>query len=496
MPVPRYERQVSPTALSDVRPQGQMPEFASALPEVARHSRELAKAAQVEKQRADEAATQAAWAKAAQARNRMVYDPQTGLAAKRGKDALGAEDTLLPQFDAEMDAIENELGNPSQREMFSQLRQRERVEFQGRIASHTFSEVQRMEDESFKSALGTAIDDGALNYRQPGKVAETKKRMKALIDARAQRQGWDAETVGKMQAEAVSQMHRGIFDRELANENVPAAEQAYLSAKRGKEATGADLTYMENRLKPAKAAHSDRIMLETVAGISDKYLMTYSDASVARADMEAEHGDKPYFKAALAEFNRKFKDREDMDQFALNDRAYEQVDAALAGKPLDPVAMSKLPAAVRKKITDYSSAVSKWGAEAVSASGDTFVFLQRKAHEDPGWFMRANLVEYGLEPALLKQMRNLQLGMRNKDEKAQAELDGIASRQDKVRFAAEGLGFRTPEKRLAFEMTVDKAVVEFERVNRRKIEPKEFTELVDNMKIQLKLDKSKLLQAK
>lgn len=494
MPIPRYERRVAPTALPGVQPQGGMPDIATAAPAVSQFAQQNRDLAAAEKKRADEAATQDAWAKMVQTRNKMTYDPKTGLASRTGKSALDAEAVLLPEFDQATDSIAEGLGNDVQKAMFKSLRDRERLEFQGHITQHTFREIQNMEEQAFKSALGTAIDDGILNYRQPGKVAKTRKGLAAMIDNRADQMGWSPEVREQAKAEAVSQMHRGIFDRELANSNVPAAEQAYLLAKGSKEATGRDLTYMEDKLQPAKQQYADRLNIEAAQGISDLYMLRYRDAGAARQDMEQEHGDKPYYKALLSEFNRKFKEREDRDQFEYNAKAYELVDAALQGKPLDSTLMSTLEENDRRKVVEYSEAVAQWGAKNVSESGDSYLFLRKKAYEDPEWFMRANLIGYKLPPDELKAMRNLQLGMQNKSDKAREELDGIASQQDRLNAAADSLRYRNPEERRSFELTVDKEVLAFERRYKRKMEPKEFQDLVDQIKIDLRAKKRKLIE--
>jgi hypothetical protein len=494
MPVPRYVQKVAPTGLPGVNAAKQLAEPASAAPAVAQFSRQVYEMAEAEKRRADENAVQAAQTKAIQARNRMTYDPKTGLLTRKGQDALKAGEDLLPAYDKAMDDLEGELANESQIAMFRQVRDKEKLEFEDRVTAHTFKEVQQLEADEFQAGVGTKIDDGILNYRQPGKVQGTKLALRSDILARAEKMGWGADMTRQAMDAAVSQMHYGIVAREVTNGNYPEAENWYRQVKASKEVTGQDITRIEAMLKPAKAQHETRVQLEMVNAIADKYLLSYSDESVARQDMEAEYKDQPFLREAQAEFSRRFKERENQDQFATTDKAHRELEAAMAGRPVDPVTMSALPAKTRKKILEYAEGASRWGAANISASGDAHIYLLKLAAEKPDTFMRTQLIDYGLEPDLLKEMRNLQLGMRNKDAKAQEELHGIVSQQERIDMAGRQLGFRPQDKASwdAFTNLANKGIIEFQRRERRKMTDKEYQEYMDALTIRVKTDKSLL----
>lgn len=496
MPVPRYESQVQAAPFPGVRASGEAPlqalGGATAAPAVAGFSHEVYKYAEEQKKAADDAAAQEAFSKATQARNNLVYNPKDGLVTMRGHDALKAPDIMAQRFNSHMDDIANGLNNPVQKEMFAKIRAQQQAELDGKISSHVSGEILGIEDSAFKSSVGTTIDDGVTNYRDRGKIDGTKRMLQALIVDRAQKLGWDSATTRQTLDESVSQMNKGIVFRELANSNVPAAEVWYQHAKNRGELTGRDATDIEERLQPARKAYGTQVNLQQASAVADEFMMGYSDKTVALQDMEQKYGDKPFFKEARSEFERKFKDREDANQFGHVDTVWNATQAALDGKPIDPVMMSKLSDAERRKVNEYAAGVQRWGKEAVSASGDSFVFLQKLAAEKPDVFMRTNLIEYGLEPDLLKSMRNLQLGLRNKDSKAAETLDGIMGQQARVKLGAEALRYRSPADQAAFEMTVNKSVNEFERRNRRKMTDDEFQKNLDQLIIDLKQKKRPL----
>jgi hypothetical protein len=445
---------------------------ASAAPAVAQFANQVRDYAAEEKKKADDAATQDAWAKAVQTRNRFVYDPQMGLQSRRGKDALKAKDDLLPQFDKELDGLEADLGNDSQREVFRKMRAQQRLEFEGSIDQHTAGEIRQLEEDSFKSAVSTAISDGIFNYRQPGKVKGTKQVLQSAIMDRAEKMGWDADITRQAVEQATSQMHKGIVFRELANDNDQAAAAWYSKVKG--EVTGEDATDIEARLRPAQDRGNGR-------RVAQEYLAKFADEGKALAALRADHGDKDYFDQARAQVQQGFDDRKLLNHQQYGASLNEALDKFNSGGTPSDYQLGNLSAQDQRMFQKLMSQRAK-GIPVRTDDVELFK-LKQLAVSDPGEFMQTHLGQYAdcLSPADLKDLRELQMSMTKGDPAADKTINGFMSISQVVDNELEVAGEPKPDKkdaaafqrRAKIEAEVDRGVADWKRQNGGKEPPHE-----------------------
>lgn len=480
MPIPRYERRVDATGIQTPANRAEMPGASNAAQAGAPLLKQAYDLAEAEKKKADEAEVMSAWTKAVRRRNELVHND---LANMQGEGAKNAP-SVLAVYDTDLDGLSSELGNESQRQMFGALREKERNELDGIVTNHIADEGRKLEAERFAAGMDTLVSDGVLNYRRPNKVANVKAALGALIDHRADTLGWSPEKRAEAKFSTASGLNKGIVYRELANENVPAAEAWYLQSK--KELTGQDITDIEARLHPAKERYGEKQSILMSQELADKYLMNYSDETAAMADLEEEHKGKPYLDGTKQLVKAGFARRRDVEQFDYNDIASRQLENSINGKPIDRDEFTKLRRVDREKIVQYSVATKAWGANAVSASGDAFIALRRMAANSPGDFMRENLVPYGLEPDLYRHMRDMQLGMIKRNEKVMDEVRTIRSDSEKVNDFVRALDIDDDAKRAEVEAQIDKAFVDFQRNNKRRPTDLEFQQVLDTYAVKVK----------
>jgi hypothetical protein len=205
---------------------------------------------QEEKLKADDVATQEAYAKTVQLRNKIMYDPQNGAMTKRGKDAFGVVDTYVPQFDKGAEEIEKSLSNEEQKAMYRKLLLQQKTDLNDSLQKHTFTESMKYDEDTAKAGVETQRDDAVLNYQTPGRVEQSLKMQEALIRSRGERTGAPADAVDLMVADARSKTHTSVIQRMLANDQVDEAKKYYDANKPGIGA--GEVTAVEKSLEDAQ----------------------------------------------------------------------------------------------------------------------------------------------------------------------------------------------------------------------------------------------------
>lgn len=472
MPTPKYEQQVASTAQPGVRVSDNAPIEAlgglSAAPAVADFSAHVRQIAAEEKQKADDAATQDAYVRSTAARNKAIYDPKTGVLAYRGKDAGQAPDKVLPAFDSEMEDIQNSLGNEAQRAAFSKIRAQQRQELNSKIASHVYSEAEGVADASFKASVGTAIDDAVLNYRDPGKVAGSKSILRATIMDRAAKLGWDADITRQAVEQAVSQMHKGIVFRELAN-NKDQAARAWFEKSRG-EVTGADATAIEAQLKTGENIGNG-------ARVANDLLHKFSDEAQALEALREGHADKDYYQHARQQLQQGFDDRR-----LRNHQAYgATLDGALSkfdqgGMP-SFYEMGQLSQTDQRMIEKMAGMRAK--GQVVHTDDVEFLKLKRMAGADPEKFKRLHLGQYRdcLAPTEFNDLREWQLGLGQQKPETTEAVNGFMSTQQLVKetLSANGIDEKKAGDKDYAQLGIeaDRRIAAWKRANQKpdKFEP-------------------------
>jgi len=203
-----------------------------------------------EKQKADDTATQEAYAKTIREKNRLMYDTDQndpGAAMKKGKDSFGTVDEYGGKYQKFNDDVEASLANDTQRAMFKKIRLSQENDLNESLQRHVFAESRQFEEQTFKSGVAAAREDGVLNYQKPGSVDRSLADQRALIIDNAQRNGLPPEVVKMQLAEASSKTQSTIVERMLANGQDLAAKNYFDSTK--DQMTSQDVVQLEKAVE-------------------------------------------------------------------------------------------------------------------------------------------------------------------------------------------------------------------------------------------------------
>lgn len=419
---PQVQQAGLPSARADVRTSLESFGGGSSLENVNRAAigigEQVQKIALEEKKKADDVATQDAYAELVRRKNAMMYDPKAGALARRGKDAFGVVDQYEPEFDKAADEIEKSLLNDDQRSMFKQMRTREKTELNSTLQRHIFGEAKAYDDQSTESALAAARDDALLNFAQPGKVDAQVGLQKSLIMAHAERNGLPPEWVKVKLAEAESKTHSGIITRMLNNGDDLAAKRYFEGVKqRGGVFTGEDSAAMERLLEEGSLrGESQRVSDRIVSKATDMV----SAVEQARTIQDPKLRD---------EVTSRVKDYFSMQKLAENQRieglhknATDIIDQTGSVDKIPPGVWSQFSLSERSALKAYAKA-KKDGTD-VETNWQTYYDLKSlaSAPETRSKFLQTNLYELKAKGELgnteFKELVNAQTAARGGDTKA------------------------------------------------------------------------------
>lgn len=216
-----------------------------------------------ERNRANDLATKEAYFNLVRKKQELIYDPKTGAMNRRGKDAFNVSNEYGETFDKSADEIEKGLANEPQRQMFREMRLRERLELTGQLERHTFNEARQYEKETTEAGLAVARDEAVLNFRDTKKIQDSIGLQRTLIMDQAQKNGEDAALVELKIKRAESQTHASVIRRMLANGDDVQAKKYYEEFKQGLSAddvSGVEDALEEGSLLGESIRNSDQIM--------------------------------------------------------------------------------------------------------------------------------------------------------------------------------------------------------------------------------------------
>lgn len=248
MRIPTTENQVRSNALPTAHPSNVQDTSLQSLGGALQNVGEIV--GQIQKQerdKADRAAFMEADAKVSQASTRLLLDPENGFRNKRGKDAIGAGQKYLQDFDTETAGIEKSLTSDRQKLAFRESVKQRRERLNSDINSHEGQERERFYDVQQKTFEASHRDEAITNYNKPERVEQS---IQSIVDSTNTTPGLDADGKRVLAAEKASNTYAAVIDRYLANDEVQGAEKYYAQVK-GK--IGGDaLTRIEAGIRTAK----------------------------------------------------------------------------------------------------------------------------------------------------------------------------------------------------------------------------------------------------
>lgn len=190
-----------------------------------------------EMERADNAAMLDAESKLSQAKLDLMFNKETGVYARTGKDALDITNSTLPVFDKQAELIGQGLTNPRQREQFARIVNNNRQSLNGELNRYEFTQRNEYYDTVDKTNIATSLD-GAVKYaNDPAQVAYYQSKGSFIIGESGIRKGLPPETIAAQQKEFNSTVASNVIERMVTLD--PMQAQQYY-AKEANSMTAAD----------------------------------------------------------------------------------------------------------------------------------------------------------------------------------------------------------------------------------------------------------------
>ncbi|MES2871453.1 MAG: transglycosylase SLT domain-containing protein [Pseudomonadota bacterium] len=190
-----------------------------------------------EMERADTAAMLDAESKLSQAKLDLMFNKESGVYAKTGKDALDITNSTLPAFDKQAEMIGQGLTNPRQKEQFARIVNNNRQSLNGELNRYEFTQRNAYYDTVDKTNIATSLD-GAVKYaNDPAQVAYYQNKGSFIIGESGIRKGLPPETIAAQQQEFNSTVASNVIQRMVTLD--PMQAQQYY-AKEASTMTAAD----------------------------------------------------------------------------------------------------------------------------------------------------------------------------------------------------------------------------------------------------------------
>lgn len=220
--------QVSSRALSAPQIQVVAPDSSGA--ELMQNAAKLAgNLVQKETERADTAALMEAEAELSQSKLDLMFNPDSGVYTKKGKNALDITNQALPEFDQRAEAIGSRLTNPRQREQWANLLNNQRQSLSGELNRYEYGERQGYYDQVDKTNIETSLT-GAVKYaNDPTQIAMYQSKGNFVIAEHGRRKGLPALEVEKQIVAFNSTLALGVIGR-MAEKDPLQAQQYYAKA--------------------------------------------------------------------------------------------------------------------------------------------------------------------------------------------------------------------------------------------------------------------------
>jgi len=273
-----------------------------------------------------------------------MHNPETGALNRKGKDAFGLPDEVLPAYDKTVEDIEKDLANDAQRTAFRKLSSGRRLEVDRTINRHVSNELRDFENAELEAYIKTAHNAALANPDEAGNEIE---RQRLAITAYANRNGMGAEWLKLKLGSSISSTHLNIIEGMLAKGQDQRALDYYKKNEPqllAEDRTRAEKALDVGTLRGASQREADRItreytdpsaMIAAVEQIKDPKLRDATEERVQR---------KIRF---LAEVNKQAIDKIFADAWTVVERTGSTDD-------ISPADWGALPPNQRKALETYA----------------------------------------------------------------------------------------------------------------------------------------------
>ncbi len=177
------------------------------------------------KQRANVALSQDAALQLRQKANELMTDPQNGLLAQQGKNAIGKAAEYQSQFDSFAGEIAATLPDDNARGHFMQQAQEMRLQFGSQANKHEMGQIQSYETDQFQSTLTLNAETAATQYGDNQAYVSTNKQVFQQIEDFGLSHGWSDEQILAKKQEFKTSTARKAIENQIGADYMQFMQQ-------------------------------------------------------------------------------------------------------------------------------------------------------------------------------------------------------------------------------------------------------------------------------
>lgn len=230
--VPTWQRRVAQQALPQVRVNPQMADNSGLQQGLADVGNVAVDLAVKQREEADTTAVVGADTGLSKWTNDTLFNQQTGVYSRKGKNALDVTNTTLDAYDKQVQATLESLGNDTQRKRFQAIAAQRRESLNSKLNQYEYGQIQQYQNDTDEAALSTAVDTATLNFADPNEIGRQRQKAMAIVQSQAERNGWSPEQLQQAQTQISSRILSGAITR-MAETNPGQAKQYYEASKEG-----------------------------------------------------------------------------------------------------------------------------------------------------------------------------------------------------------------------------------------------------------------------
>jgi len=175
---------------------------------------------------ADTAALMEAEASLSQWQTNALFNQETGVYTRKGKNAIDITNQTLPQFQAHADSIANNLTNDRQRQRFAQIAAAQGTRLNGELNRYEYGERQVFYKQAEDATLDAATQSAVAFYNDPQQVAFYQNKGTRTITAMGERNGEAPELTQQKVLKYNSGINTAVIGRLMQNDPL-AAQRHY-----------------------------------------------------------------------------------------------------------------------------------------------------------------------------------------------------------------------------------------------------------------------------
>jgi hypothetical protein len=195
-------------------------------------SNEIAEFGKLEKIRNDQIAVQAATSQLDAIHNNLINDPDAGLPAYKGANAMAGHDHVIAEYQKNANDIAKTL-QPDQQGAFNKFALQGFKTLNDHAMGYVRGQMEQHDTNTYAAALQNKIQLASNNYANPDAVKTMKDQIDLMAGARAKRLGLNPEETEDFMRKAHTNFHESVLSQMVNDPNAMGQAKQYFKANKG-----------------------------------------------------------------------------------------------------------------------------------------------------------------------------------------------------------------------------------------------------------------------